>query len=266
MAIFYEIYETLQFYNKIFAELDILILNEPAGTLTIYKNKTIQVPVELIELTYLNRECDGKINSIFDERSGWQVHWEEDENVPWLEDYRDVLNQKFPETSEDSYIVGVDGRKWAYYSPIFLYCAHTDWYNEMGDDYYYKNDIDQADSSGAIMMYYVKPLYEKIFGFNGIYFVDDNKVNDGAQADASLTLEDINSGHIDMSTFGNNALSIHNAGDVTFSNSNQIYNMTDYVEDLTKYYNIESQFGKDYLKMFEYVYNVGGYQEKLGLR
>lgn len=263
-----EIQETLDFYNKVFAELDIQILNQPKGTLSSYKGKKIQVPVELIELSYLDRHCDGKINSIFDERSGWKIHWEEDKNIPWLEDYRDVLNKEFPEVPEDSYITSsVTGERWAYYSPVFMYCANPNWFDRIsnlyeGTQFLDPTKGDSQEETSALMLYYIKPLYEQIYGINGVYFVENNKVANGTQADAALTLEEFNEG-IDL--WHHNALAIYKAGDDMFGNANDMYMMDDYMNDLINYFKIDSPYGKDYVKTIRMTYEEG-WQESLGLR
>lgn len=264
-VIYSEIQETLDFYNKVFAELDIQILNQPKGTLSSYKGKKIQVPVELIELSYLNRHCDGKINSIFDERSGWKIHWEEDKNIPWLDDYRDVLNKEFPEAPEDSYITSSEtGERWAYYSPIFLFSANPDWYDFVSDRYKEVQILDptNADENGALTLYYIKPLYEHVFGFNGIYFVNSDSVASGAQTDATLTLDKFNEG---IYLWENDILPIHNKGEHLFACSNTPEATVDYLEELMHYYNAENIFGHDYIKTIQFAYNSGR-QKELGLR
>lgn len=172
-----EIKRTLEFYNNVFDELDISLVNMPKGTLKSYKSKTIDVPVELIELKYTDRWCDDLIHSPFDERVGFNWCWEEDTDNVWLDDYKDVFNKQSPQTNSDSFIPNLTtGASCAYYAPIFLAFENTKWSN------YYLNELKTISTentyenfSGAYLTYYLKPLYEYAFGFNGVYLYDQTK-------------------------------------------------------------------------------------------
>ena len=81
IKVYEEIKNTFNFYNDIFDSLGIPLINKPQGTLTSYKNMTIDVPVELVEIKYTDRWNDDLIHDPWSDQKGlWSWYWEEDAN------------------------------------------------------------------------------------------------------------------------------------------------------------------------------------------
>lgn len=273
-----EILNTMTFYNNIFDELDIPLLNMPKGTLKSYKNKTIDVPIELIELKYSDRWCDDLIHSPFDERVGFDWCWENNKDNEWLNDYKDVFTKQSPEPKENLFLPNLTtGANVAYYAPIFLafesknysnYYLHEQWNSDTANKY--------ENFSGAYLTYYLKPLYKYVFGFNGVYFYDHSKPLGAIDKNNDLLFGD---------EFFADALNwyyretdigfvmpIYNSGDERVGNQYQITGLSFNVDDLNNYLNSvidknngTSCFGTDYCRNLYLLY-APAMQRELGLR
>lgn len=292
-----EIQYTLEFYENVFSTLGIPLLNQPKGTLASYKNVTIDVPVELIDLKYYDRYGDGKINSPFDERVGFDYYWERNEDNTWLDDYRDVLNKRFPEAIDDEMKVIYDDndeeKKYNYYAPVFLCVADRDdhlwepdeidarWgvssflgtWSEWDMDSLYAGTgyYETMSASPAIATYWLKPLYKYIFGFNGVYFVDEYKVNDEDSLDKIydfLTEDEFKEGI----GYGYEATvtPVYNKGDYTSSFGYSPYStrgdlMITHMKKLCEKYGVESPYSEDFVYNLHMIYSKQ-VQNRLGLR
>lgn len=274
-----EINRTLIFYEKIFNELGISILNMPKGTLASYKNKTINVPIELINLKYWDREQDNLIHSPFDERVGWTWHWEDEENI-WLDDYRDVFNQQFPNSTDKELeeVIDLDGSIITEntYAPVFLCLTNTKW----SDIYEQEEGLTGTEFynfAGAFETYYLKPLYKEIFGFNGVYFYDEEKMpmfkdGDDFYGIGFRTLDYFNNKfYLDNNIVGE-IVYIYDKGDVPIGANEQLAipiggfdNVVASMKMIKDHYNIQSQFGEDYPTQLSLLYNINE-QLSLGLR
>lgn len=269
---YWEINRTIQFYNDVFEEVGIPLLNQPEGTLTQYKNKTINVPIELVELKYSDRWGDDLIHSPFDERVGWNWYWEKDTDNVWISDYRDVLNKQFPESSENE-MIQITYKDEEYqlnkFAPVFLCLADKKQSKIYGEEegfgltQYYNN-------GGAFVTYYLKPIYKEIFGFNGVYFCEENTLPGGNDITNIMTSEKFNSGIKVMSDISY-LMSIHNKGDFTVGYEMDmafpfgIDDFNEYINELLEHYNVQNIYGKDFLQYLTLLYSVST-QKELGLR
>lgn len=280
-----EILHTFEFYENVFSKLGIPLLNQPAGTLASYKNKTIEVPVELVDLKYWDRFNDDKIHTIFDERVGWNWYWERNEEIEWLDDYREIMDKKFPDSTENElksfYFVDLDQDKtYNYYAPLFLCIADRQEHTSDNGRYkftgthseeYIDSKINGVNSAmdELITTYWLKPLYEHIFGFNGVYYVDSYKLeNNPYDVNQSRTYEQFEKG-IKSDGVGN-IVAVFNKGDFTTDSSysldtNWSNGLLYYMNEICKHYNVESPYGNDYVYNI-YLINSKNEQERLGLR
>lgn len=268
-----EIYNTFEFYNDIFTELGIPLLNQPEGTLASYKNKTIQVPKELVELKYVDRWNDDLIHAPWDDQD-WSWYWEEDEGTIWLDHYMDVYDQQFPEANEadiktipHEHLDGsVTYERVAYYTPVFLvfdYYGRSAELEKEGSTNYYPNE------TAAFFTYYVKPLYKHIFGYNGVYFAKISQLN------GSNMLIGCQSKEVFANSYSQTGLpegyEIFNEGDLGVGYGYVFYSignrdqLVKYMNELVKYYNSDNIFGEDYAQNFALIYEPGD-QSYLGLR
>ena len=267
-----EIKRTMEFYETIFKELDIPLMNMPKGTLASYKNKTIEVPKELLEIKYWERFNDDKIHTPFDERVGWDWYWENDEDNVWLDDYRDIFNQQFPEatSAEMETIYDFDDNRdytYARYAPIFLSAANPNRSAEWKDLPRMATPWSENEG-GAVAKYWLKPLYKHIFGFSGVYFTDSTKFNGDHQLTGFDTLDDFNGG---LKVAGaDEVVALYNAGEcpIGFTYSMDGYCLNGiqlYMQELCDHYGVENPYGPDFLTNMHMLYDYN-YQRRLGIK
>lgn len=288
--IYNEISETFEFYNNVFSELGIPLTNMPKGTLASYKNKTIEVPVELLELKYRDRWGDDLIHTVFDERANFDFYWERNKDNIWLDDYRDIMNKQFPEFKEYEEIYDVDNDKDLYfdtYSPLFLVMLDrkdhtatfgsvvftgtlTELMRESPTDLEMNSLAWEDPIAGAVATYWLRPLYKQIFGFDGVYFVDYQDLeNNPNRVNRCLTKEQFDEG-IKSDSMGNVAVPVFARGEyATFTSSTLditwLNNISEKMDVLCKYYGVESQFGPDFIMSIRLMYQPDD-QLQLGLK
>lgn len=273
-----EILNTITFYNNVFDELDIPLLNMPKGTLKSYKSKTINVPVELMDLKYTDRWCDDLIHTPFDERVGFSWCWENDKDNEWLADYKDVFNKQSPEPKENLFLPNLTtGASVAYYAPIFLAFESKNYSNYYLYEQWSTDTVNKYQNfSGAYLTYYLKPLYKHVFGFNGVYFYDHSKPLGSIDKNNDLLFGDTFYAE-NLNWFYNETdvgfvVPIYNSGDERVGNQYQITGLSFNVDGLNEYFNsvIEknngtSCFGGDYCRNLYLLY-APAMQRELGIR
>ena len=251
--LYWEVENTLKFYNDVFKEAGCPLLNMPEGTLASYKNKTIEVPVELIELRYTDRWGDGLIHCPWRDQEDFELDITKRDDIVWLENYEDILNQEFPAETEmfsidmcDSEGNHIEDLKYPYYSPVFLQMETIEWLKEYG-----------PDENSSIVANYYAPLYKHIFGFNGIYFINTDKY---AYPDPYhlLKRDNFSTNKIEGKLNGD-IIPIYKTGDVASDTEiEQRWDLLNYFNNLLKYYDKENIFGVDYPVLYDIYANSDG--------
>ena len=261
---------TFRYYEEIFEAAGCSLLNQPAGTLASYKNKKAN-KVTLVD--------DGLIHAPW-EQDGFTFAWEEHaDEVEWLSDYRDILNKEVPE-SETEPIEYCDRNnvcptlQYSKYSPLYLVIA-----DKNGSEEYLKQDGSvwfeslsiYTNITEALATYYLAPAMKEVYGYTGVYFVDESKLN-GSHSAVSLDskaefLEGIyydSSYQAILETYPTGEVTVKNGYSNSFFNTEFIH-LIDDVRDIYNYYGKEYKFGEDYLGNFMLVYSIEN-QLILGLR
>lgn len=262
-ALYWEVESTLNFYGNVFKEAGCPLQNMPEGTLTSYKNKTIEVPVELIELRYTDRWGDGLIHCPWRDQEDFVLDTTTRTDVVWLDEYKDVFDQKKPPESElwttsiYEYSTGehLGDKTYSYYSPYFLQIV-------IYDDNQESREEGITNKFSAIAANYYAPLYRHIFGFDGVYFFD-----------ATNKKVPPTSGEMNRDTFVERAteaedeeiFSLYANGEMEIGVVNYGWKLKEYFDDLLKYYGKENIFGDDYPTLFNIRTNPD-MQERLGLK
>ena len=253
--LYWEVENTLKFYNDVFKEAGCPLLNMPEGTLASYKNKTIEVPVELIELRYTDRWGDDLIHCPWRDQEDFELDITKRDDIVWLENYEDILNQEFPAETEMFTIEGydTDGNhiedfEYPYYSPVFLQMVPTDWMKEL--------DHPDIQRSSLIANYYA-PLYKHIFGFNGIYYIDSSNKS-YPNSDRLLKLDEFYT-DAKQGEWCADVIPVYKTGDVASdSGIRQRWDLLNYFNNLLKYYDKENIFGADYPVLYDICTNSDG--------
>lgn len=257
-----EIKKTFEFYDEIFSELDIPLLNQPNGTLASYKNKTINVPIELLNIKFTERQNDGLIHYVWSDQSDiFELDYTKCEGLKWLDNPDDIFNQEFPNIENGDELVEVtlrDGsvHTLAYYSPIMMIVTkHTSL-----EDRFVTNGEEEA-----YYAYYVRPLYKEIFGMDGVYYIDANKFTGDKQLDG-LNMDVENFAHkYSAPSISSETYTIHNKGEIIIGEDfiNMVI-VTKYMNKLCEHYGVKSMFGEDYYDNFRLLYDESS-QKMLGL-
>lgn len=262
---------TFLYYEEIFASAGCPLLEMPEGTLTKYKNKNAK------EVTLLD---DGLIHNPWSQE-GWSFNWENDENINWLTDYRDILNIEVPDSETIPWVVedlegNIKEYQYGIYSPLYLVMADK---NSSKD--YLKQDgsiwFDNVDCTKnvieAFATYYLNPAMEELYGHPAVYFVDRNTLPGPNPADLLFTNEEFEQGiqYKDETYAG--ILEVFKLGELTpgivysyYPNSFYIINLANKVKDVYKYHgNNNYKYADDYVGNFMLVYSLD-MQRILGLR
>ena len=167
--------KTMLNYNQIFKLAGCPLLKEPSGTLTSYKKQ--------------------KANEFKDPNEGllkgpWQVDgftWDytQNKNLTWLDDFTDVLDAEVPETETKVWSDGSQGHP---YSPAFLIISDLYSVENYSKDSSLKYELDYEYTTvgSAFAAYVIKPLLDKAYGYNAVYFTDMNKVLGPSRVDGFI--------------------------------------------------------------------------------
>ena len=257
---FGKIEQTFVYYEKLFSASGCPLLEKPKGTLTGYR-KAVAHEAFIKD--------DNLIHNVW-EQEGFSFDFTNKEGLSWLKDYRDILNAKTPDLGLVPFQYG-DGKgnyetfNTAYNTPVFLVLADS----HEGERYLQYDNIDEAFAA-----YYLKPVFEILYGYDAVYFVNGKSANGPSDPLNLDTKEDILAGFTwDYANNTQPILEIQNKGEkidgicYLATGFNDLEQLIRTVEDRIKTYYPEKTipFGKDYLGNFKLIYDKET-QITLGLR
>lgn len=261
-------------YEELFEKAGCPLLNQPKGTLSSYKNKMITVE---------KPKDDGLIHAIWNQE-GFKWQWDKKDDVIWLDDYREIFDKQAPEGTELEEInwAGQD-KNLATYSSLFLVLANkencTFKYLDRNPNtatLFLKLDEYFDAEAGAFAAYFLMPMTKLVYGYNGVYFYDTNKLpNSGGSYNFKFnTKQDfMNNLKYPKDTSSSSILTIHKEGDIPVSlvalegdECNSLNNhMFLRMKQIAEHYGKEFPFADDYMFNFYIYYNATA-QRLLGLR
>jgi len=276
--VYWIIYDTMQYYEAIFEMAGCPLLNQPEGTLTSYKNKTINVPVELTTITYLTKDGSDKISAIWTQE-GFAWDWATYDDITWIDNLEDAWDQQFPKTYdaevknmiyEDRY--GNTTRKLVdYYGGIFIVRCDPSQSNQ-----YLKHNTRYIEShysnfGGAISTFWLQYVLEQVYGFKVCYFYEEVPSHDeSVPALISSDVETKDDFLYNSRIYRDTVAIVTNKGDVTVTDAYQfvddLYYLVKRVNDILKHYGYSpTNFSRNYIENSELFYNKT-LQKELGLR
>lgn len=260
---------TFLYYEEIFAAAGCPLLEMPEGTLAKYKNKNAK------EVTLLD---DGLIHNPWSQE-GWSFNWENDKNINWLTDYRDILNVEVPESETVPWTFeDLDGIVTEYqmgiYSPVYLVMANKNSSIRYQDGSILFDSIDCTQNAiEAFATYYLNPVMEELYGHPAVYFVDKNELPGPNYAGLLFKNEEFEQGIQYNNESYAGILEIYPIGNKTtrvvysyYPNHYDILNLKDEVKKAYEYHgNNNYKYADDYIGNFMLVYSLDE-QRILGLR
>lgn len=265
--------DIILYYDSLFKEAGCPLLNMPKGTLESYKNKTVNVPV---------KENDNLIHAIW-QQDNFRWDWDKAEDTVWLDSYKDIFNQQFPEnTFIDIVEINGQSKSLANNSSLFLMLADKDnctfQYqdrNPYSATLMLKLDEYFGAEAGGFATYFLKPMTELMYGYNGVYFCDTKNLPSSGTLDLTFKTKEQFLKNFGYSKEANSStiLTMHNEGDYAVSlvgyegdECQSFYTqMFMRLKQVAKYYGKEFPFADDYMFNFYIFYNPSA-QRLLGLR
>lgn len=267
------IQDTMYYYESLFKEAGCPLLNMPEGTLESYKNKTVKFTK--------HTKKDNLIHAVW-KQDNYRWDWEN------LDTYEEIPRNKIetifdkPVPDSESIKLVIDGgesMEWNYYSPVFLVDVQSDGTSQYLEQekllFGWGGNMDGANT-GAIALYYIQPLMEKIYGYNAVYFVNtDTGVYEDEWSDRYPEVtdkEDVINRILNTRENNDEIKTLHPNGECLLgevfqigeTNNYSIKKMVNYMNELINHYNIENPYAEDYLLNFVIAYSLK-YQAYLGL-
>lgn len=265
------IQDTMNYYESLFKEAGCPLLNMPEGTLESYKNK-------IVKFTKHTKK-DDLIHAVW-KQDNYRWDWENldtYEEIPRNE-IETIFDKPVPDSESIRLVIdGDEPIEWNYYSPIFLVDVNIDTtsrYLELDKFAFGKGNCDAL--GGALALYYIQPLLEKMYGYNAVYFVNTDTNSNESITDIypnptnkSEVIERI----LNTEHRSNEIKTIHPAGEcklgdiypMMFTDNTSVTKIDNYINELLDHYNIVSPYSDDYMLNFVIFYSFE-YQNILGLR
>lgn len=261
------------YYEDLFSKAGCPLLNQPEGTLESYKNK--QVIIE-------KPKKDNLIHAIWEQEDfSWQ--WDQREDLVWLDDYKEIFNKDVKESELEK--IDWDGKEktLATYSPLYLVLVNK---KDCTFKYLDRNpntatlflSLDEYfdAEAGALATYFLMPMTKQIYGYNGVYFYDTNKLpnsNNSYQFVFNSKEDFLNNLSYPKDISSSSILTIHKYGDIPVSLvalegdkcSSLNKDMFLPMKQIADYYKVDFPYADDYMFNFFIYYNATA-QRLLGLR
>ena len=257
---FGKIEDTFNNYEKLFSASGCPLLGKPAGTLKSYKKLNVH-RAQVKE--------DNLIHNVWDQED-FSFDFTNAKGLCYLNSYKEILSAKTPDIGLVPIMYG-DGKgnyteyQTAYNTPVYLVLSDS----HEGKPYEQYDNINEAFAA-----YFLKPMYEAMYGYNAVYFVNGRDVSGPSDLLNLDTKEDILAGFSwDYDGQTQPILEIQNKGEKIdaicylssgYSNLEMLFETTLY--RAKEYFpNAKIPFASDYIGNFKLIYDKET-QITLGLR